>query len=168
MFSGCEKIENMTTYTIEGGKHYSNERKIVAVGNKIDFRFYVHKNWIYPAKHDVGWSKLIGLSHNVNVHANSGRIAWRCRGGEHIRLAGYFYLNKHRYVYEFDRDYEIGEWYYGSVWFDDGYYNVMVDGEVKTHEFHWRDGDGTFFLCHPYFGGEQPAPHWLTFYFEWL
>lgn len=163
LLAACSKLEQgEQTYTIEAGKHYASPR-YVAQTSDVSFDFYVDTTWYYPASHDVGWSKLTGLSHNANPHGNSGRIGWRCRKGTEIHLSGYFYLNKHRYIYELGQ-YAVG-WHSGRVWFDGKRYNVEVNGQHVSHFAEWS-GTANNYLCHPYFGGQLAAPHKIMFYFN--
>lgn len=163
--ASCSKFdEGAKDYTIKKGSHYVDKRYIQKTKD-ITFNFYVHPSWTYEPQVDVGWSKLIGLTHNMNTRDNSGRIAWRCREGKEIHLAAYFFLNKDRYTYEMGV-FEVG-WHSGRVWFDGKRYNIEVNGNHVTHVDELPDTPNTY-ICHPYFGGTLPAPHDMYFYFEVL
>jgi hypothetical protein len=167
ILTGCSKLETGERfYTVKAGDHYAKPRSGERTGNRIDFNFYVHDSWYYPADHDVGWSKLIGLSNSLSPHWNSGRMAWRCRKDFTIVMAAYFYLNKHRYVYEFE---SVNEgWNYGSVYFAGDRYHVTLNDVTLTHDYEYGKVSGNQYLCHPYFGGRLPAPHDVHFQIELL
>jgi hypothetical protein len=173
LLASCSKFEDEMQFRIKAGKHYADNRSAVKVNsNRIDFEFYVHPSWRYEPGHDVGWSKMIGLSHGIHVffshgispHPNSARIAWRCRNGE-IHLAGYYYINHIKHIHEHGKV-EYYKWYQGSIEFDHDRYTVTVNG-VTSFNDKYRDTNATWLLF-PYFGGELPAQHDTYFYFRFL
>jgi len=163
LLAACSKIETgERSYVIKAGEHYATPRTTEQTGNRISFTFYVDDSWYYTCAHDVGWSKLLGLSNSLSPHWNSARLAWRCRQDSTIVLAAYFYLNKIRYIYEFGAV-DVG-WHYGEVYFSGERYHVRLNDRTITHPYKWGKVSGNQYLCHPYFGGDKPAPHDVKFY----
>lgn len=163
--TGCEKLPDEAMYTIRQGQHYATSRPLIQVkSNRIDFTFYIHQSWLHEPQYDAGWSKLIGLSNGLDVHENSGRLAWRCINGK-IHLAAYYYLLGKVSWIELG-EYEAGRTYQGCVSF--GNSACYISAGDKTVVLRGYDVKKTSWLCHPYFGGRLPAPHTMTFYFNFL
>lgn len=170
IISSCQKIdEGMVTHKIPKGKHYSDNR-YVARGDLIIVRFYVDSSWIHREK-NPGWNKLIGLSSGVDPQQNSARVAWRCINDE-IRIAAMFHRNGSSPSFVELACVSPGVWYYARVYqsFDwqsgRSAYVVEVDGAVASKSgYSYKQN---LYLCHPYFGGKDPAPHDMYFTFLFI
>lgn len=163
--TGCEKLPDEAMYTIRQGQHYATTRPIIKIeSNRIDFTFHIHKSWLHEPQYDVGWSKLMGLSNGLNVHENSGRLAWRCIDGK-IHLAAYFYIDGKVSWIEMG-EYEVGRTYSGYVDFSNSACHIGAGNETVV--LRGYDVKNKSWLCHPYFGGTLPAPHNMVFYFNFL
>lgn len=166
LITGCEKLEDEMLYIIKQGEHYANKRPVVHIKhNRIDFNIYIHPSWVHEAQYDVGWSKLTGLSQGINVHQNSGRLAWRCVNGQ-IIMAAYFYCNGKCSWIEFPGTYEVGKNYAGYVHFGNNACHIGA-GNASVSLPGYKNNNGSW-LCHPYFGGRLPAPHIMYFYFHFI
>lgn len=170
--AGCRKIEDDSgevIHKIAKGKHYSDNRYI-ARGDLVIVRFFVHQSWIH-CEQNPGWNKLIGLSLGVDPKQNSARIAWRCINNE-IRIAAMFHRNGSSPSFVELACLQPGSWHYARVYqsFDwqsgKSTYVVEVDGAIASkHGYPYRQN---LYLCHPYFGGNDTAPHDMFFIFQFI
>lgn len=166
----CKKIEDETgeiLHKIPAGKHYSDNR-FIARGDLVIGHFYVHQSWVHTEK-TPAWNKLIGLSAGIDPKQNSARLAWRCIGGS-IRLAAMFHRDGSAPAFVELAEVALGSWHTFKVYqsFDwvkgESVYCVDVDGATASKPgYKYRQN---LYLCHPYYGGSDPAPHDMFFIFK--
>lgn len=160
----CAKLPDEAIYFIKKGNHHAEPRKLTETGSVMSFRFYVHHSW-HHTEVNSGWNKLIGLNPGIDPKQNSARIVWRCVNNRIIAGALFHQNGKATWMEMQELDY--GRWYYGSIRYHAGAYYICVDGAMQslagythTRNRHW--------LCHPYFGGKDTAPHDMKFHFDFL
>ena len=157
LISGCHKLwepERHDLFTISEGNHESNERHLGYIKSPfITLQFRANDTWYYPEVFDTHWNKLGGIASN-QIHQNSVRIAWRCTDGK-ILIAIYEYRNGERVITP------LGE-------IDGDWTSVII--ELDRNRIMWREKYypiGTHeqkgWICYPYFGGNIPAPHDMSF-----
>lgn len=168
LFSSCQKIDDgEVIHKIAKGKHYSDNR-YVAKGYCLNTWVRIDESWIYEEK-SPAYNKLIGFSHGLDPQKNSARIAWRCVDNK-LCLAAMFHRNGNSPEFIYLKEVVVGQWCMVRVWFEwfnnEGSYNICVDGVCAKKVGYKYKQD--FFLCHPYFGGNDTAPHDMFFVFRFI
>lgn len=157
LLTSCHKVwkpRQHEVYTISKGQHECNERSLAYLNSPfLTLQFTPDESWYYEPQYDKHWNKLGGISSN-QIHQNSIRIAWRCTL-EEIKLAIYEYRDGERVITEL-----------GSI--DDGWWSIIIEmdkNRVVFREKYFETGthEEKGWLCYPYFGGKEPAPHDMIF-----
>ncbi len=148
----------------------------------LNYLVRIDESWIYDEKNIIpGWNKLFGLSDGKLInslkyffknivkgkfkfipphHFNSNRIGWRCVEGK-IKFCHYCYINKVRYIKEFDNLYKPNTFIIIKVEINPNGYYVSICGESnfvetkRNSNFNW--------VLNPYFGGRSKSPHKMYF-----
>lgn len=141
-------------YRIKKGRHYSSNR-FIAIDNKVKISFYVDDSWYYTEK-TPGWNKLVGLTHCISPKKNSARLAWRCIDKE-IHIAAMFHCKGSDPVFIPLCKVKNNKRYVGGVTFEGNTYKVWIQDKEASKSCYKEKKN--LFLCHPYFGGKDRAPH---------
>lgn len=149
-------------YVIHKNRHYTPQRYLVLPLNfkktltrKVTFSYPC---WYKKINNDsMDYNKLFGMG-TFDNHITSGRLAWR----PDFERPGY--INIYTYVYENQarlKSYKIGSVKTGDE-------NIMSVGMVDNGYIFKVNGNSRLIKCerprgymrqHPYFGGDNEAPH---------
>jgi hypothetical protein len=146
-------------YVIEAGQHNSTSKIRAKIGERVDFTFtFDPTHFYYDELPTLDINKLYGLT-GLNIHKNSARFGWRDNDGI-IEVFAYWYKNG-------VRGFEL----LGTAdMFEKNYYHVAMTGKqyrwvFKDREFIVPDTKNVLTVARswPYFGGNEPAPHRMSF-----
>ena len=152
-------------FRVEQGEHKFKPLRIVQPSKRrLSWNTMFRDNCWYdaeqfPAYDRLDLNKLYGIT-TASIHKNSARFAWRAEKDSIIAVYAYWYINGKRDILK------LGET--NTSRFD--YYRVRVKDNKYVFQFndiyHTVEGvDKTYWLnsyrSYPYFGGTQPAPHFM-------
>jgi hypothetical protein len=164
---GCElKVGYRQNYfRVEKGEHKFKPVRVLQTSYRtLSWKAMFRDNCWYdaeqfPAYDRLDLNKLYGIT-SARIHQNSARIAWRAEKDSVIAIYAYWYINGKRDMLR------LGET--NTSVFD--YYRVRVKDNKYVFQFndsyHTVEGvDKNFWLnsyrTYPYFGGNQPSPHFM-------
>ena len=165
--TGCVDFDHEgQLYLILKGKHKSNSPIAFISSNQLHFEGMFDESAIYDLgnKDQLDINKLIGFSFGLESHhKNSARIGWRWSIEKNkVELFAYYYLSSERF-YEHICDVNINQVFSGQISLSDSTINFSIDHyhlEVES-SIAVKYGSQKYIL-HPYFGGNQKAPHNIT------
>ncbi len=149
-------------FIIPAGKH-DNGWKMQSLQSKtLSFSAIFDQTAIYETQitenqHDI--NKLMGFSDcNSNHHENSARFGWRWLEDQ-LEIHAYAYVNGERKTkligaVELDKayDYQLQLTNDHYVFYLEGYDPVSIERKAPCTR-------GLYYMLHPYFGGDEKAPH---------
>ena len=155
-------VDVWEVYYIQKGHHYADrvKYKVSPVYNEcVEFVFYFNDTHLYSDElqtDDI--NKLYGIT-SPKIHENSARFGWRNIKGDTIEVFAYWYRNGVRGFKLLGR----------TTPYKQDYYKIDVTGHRYTFQY-----NGTVFVVEntkniaafrafPYFGGDEPAPHYMFF-----
>jgi hypothetical protein len=152
-------VEPHTVYIIEEGQHYAEKTKnkiSPVIGDRLHFGMVFNRSHVYNNGSD-DINKLYGIT-SAKIHQHSARFGWRYKDDK-IEIFAYYYIDGVRHfeklgeaelntAYEFIVD-VTGYWYYFN----------FNGNELRVYSHY----NITAFRSFPYFGGDLPAPHRMTF-----
>jgi hypothetical protein len=172
-----KKIEIMI-YTIKQNKHYCNwiQRFPAIINTKKIFRFETefNENCIYqlpnndPDNLDI--NKLYGYSFGLDHHIDSIRIGWNCeKNNGMISLFAYYYNKGVRCILPL-LDIPPHKTFKTTIINNPqlGKFQLIVNNNLFDFKYDYNELTRYGLLLHPYFGGNEVAPHKMNIYISRL
>lgn len=169
MVSGCEKLEkdeDFELFVINKGQHeIQNKKNEYTLDNKLDFMVLFDSSAIYTttnAENQGDINKLFGFTDCKSaVHENSARFGWNW-SGDKLRLYTYSYIKGTRFV-KYLTDLTLNTPVHCAIEIKKKMFYFFVDAQlVDSIERSVKEMVGEKFICHPYFGGDEVAPHTIN------
>ena len=167
--SNCQKIEmkgGFDVFVIEKGDHeitpmlydFTFKQRVEFV---VQFDSSAKYQTIDP-KNQCDVNKLYGFTDcNSLIHENSARFGWNWKENK-IQIFSYTYVDKERII-KYLTDFEVDKTRKCALEIKNDKFYYYIDGVVvDSVKRAIKEVDGKKFYCHPYFGGEETAPHKVT------
>lgn len=165
----CEKTDkedDFTIYKISKGSHESTPNKIeFSRSQKLEFLVIfdstaICKTYDTADQHDI--NKLYGFTDcNSSVHQNSARFGWRWYENQ-LQLCSYTYVNGDRSSKTLI-PININEETKCCISITNGKYYYYIDNQLlDSIDKSCADDTLKKFICYPYYGGNETAPHNIT------
>ena len=146
-------------YRIEAGEHYPTKykNKISPIySERLEFVTWFNASHIYDNGSD-DINKLYGIT-SPKIHENSARFGWRY-WNDAIEIFAYYYIDGERHWHKLG-DAKLKTRYEFSVDVTGYWYEFNFNG--NKHRVYTGRNIAAF-RSFPYFGGDNPAPHVMTF-----
>lgn len=154
----------MKKYTIKKGNHYSGFRFVPHFGITMEsYIVYFTESCLYEGNATDDTNKLAGWTYGWNPHYNSIRTGWKPVLGK-ILLSLYIYCKGERIIGDLcSVDINIP---YHIILFKDHVQvlDVGTGSVINNVRFNFGFKPTWGYKLHPYFGGDNPAPHDVTIY----
>ena len=157
------------TYVIRKGNHFADSSTFTKFHKKeLRFVFFFDSTAIYTnlkGENQLDINKLYGFSDCGTMHhENSARFGWRWNGSA-IEIHAYWYTDSTR-QYEFLDTVAIGSPTECTLSVSPNEYRFEIKNKTRIVPRHCSTPDINGYQLHPYFGGDEPAPHDITIHIK--
>lgn len=165
---------NLKVYTINQGAHYSNGPKFKLHSNlhQLNFKAQLHSDCLFQLgnEDDFDINKVYGITWGLTNDNNSFRIGWNCQNNNGlIQYFSYAHIGGEVVIqYLFEEVPEVIINFHIDLLRSENLIRIYrLDNDTQYEQPYPFDGiSATGYYNYPYFGGNQFAPHKMTFGIE--
>ncbi len=160
------------TYTVKAGEHKMKDGRVLMLkDNEYNFTLVTDSSWVWDVPEKNGFSKITGIGWtDIETTKHSARLVYINKANNVHELWSYFYVSGISPMQNHDYwkklcDVEIGQKYYGTIRYSNGWYSVSVGDNYHSVKASYHKMP---YLMNPHIGGTYTIEHdWkvqITYY----